>query len=65
MGGAQVAEHFGFNLLWWILSGLAVITALGFLRLHIYTAKKEPVFIEKDDLSANAGLLAASEEPIL
>jgi len=39
--------------------------ALGFLRLHIYTAKKEPVFINKEDLSANAGLLAASEEPIL
>lgn len=65
MGGAQVAEHYGFNWLWWIVTGLALLTALGFMRLHSYTAKKEAVVIEKQDLHDNAALMAASEEPIL
>ncbi|HTE10305.1 MAG TPA: MFS transporter [Chitinophagaceae bacterium] len=65
MSGAQVAEHLGFNWLWWMVSGLSLLAALGFMRLHVYTAKREPVVIEKDDLSSNAELLATSEEPLL
>ncbi len=33
MGGAQLAEHFGFNLLWWVVGGLSLIAALAFRRL--------------------------------
>jgi len=65
MTGAQVAEHLGFNWLWWIVTGLSVLAAFGFLRLHIYTAKKEPVIIKKEDLNNNAQLLASSEEPVI
>jgi predicted MFS family arabinose efflux permease len=65
MSGAQVAEHYGFNWLWWIVSGLSLVAAAGFMRLHSYTAKKESVVIKEEDLSTNAELLAASEEPLL
>ncbi len=65
MSGAQVAEHLGFNWLWWIVSGLSLLAALGFMRLHVYTAKKEPVIIKEKDLNDNAQLLASSEEPVL
>ena len=34
MGGAQVAEHLGFNWLWWSVSMLSFITAFAFFRLH-------------------------------
>jgi predicted MFS family arabinose efflux permease len=65
MGGAQVAEHWGFNWLWWIAAGVSLLAALGFMRLHRYTAKKESTFITSDDLQKNAALLAVSDEPIL
>ena len=65
MFGAQVAEHAGFNWLWWIVCGLSLLVAFGFMQLHSYTAKKEPVVIKKEDLDNNAALLAASEEPLL
>jgi predicted MFS family arabinose efflux permease len=34
MGGAQLAEHAGFNVLWWTVGGLSIIAALSFWRLH-------------------------------
>ncbi len=33
MGGAQLAEHFGFNILWWVIGGLSIIAALAFRKL--------------------------------
>ncbi|MEP6726637.1 MAG: MFS transporter, partial [Bacteroidota bacterium] len=65
MSGAQVAEHWGFNRLWWIVCGLTLVAAIGFMQLQVYTAKKEPVVIKQSDLNTNAELLAASEEPLL
>jgi predicted MFS family arabinose efflux permease len=34
LGGAQLAEHFGFMVLWWIVGGLALLTSLFFWKLH-------------------------------
>ena len=34
MGGAQLAQHSGFNLLWWVVGGLSVFASLAFWRLH-------------------------------
>ncbi|MEO5684762.1 MAG: MFS transporter [Chitinophagaceae bacterium] len=65
MLGAQVAEHYGFGRLWWIAAGISVLAAIGFLRLHRYTARMEAIIIKKNDLTDNAALLAASQEPIL
>ncbi|MEO6315323.1 MAG: MFS transporter [Chitinophagaceae bacterium] len=66
MGGAQVAEQLGFNWLWWIISGLTLLVAIGFMRLHRFTARREAVIIiSPKDLDANAALLAAADEPIL
>jgi predicted MFS family arabinose efflux permease len=31
--GAEVAQRFGFNVLWWIVSGVCVIAALGYRRM--------------------------------
>jgi predicted MFS family arabinose efflux permease len=33
MGGAQLAEHAGFNVLWWTVGGLSIIASLSFWRL--------------------------------
>lgn len=34
--GAQIAEHAGFNALWWALGGTSFVTAIGFLWLKRY-----------------------------
>jgi predicted MFS family arabinose efflux permease len=34
MGGSQIAEHFGFTILWWIVGVVALIASLSFWRLH-------------------------------
>lgn len=34
MGGAQLAEYAGFNVLWWTVGGLSIIAAVSFWRLH-------------------------------
>lgn len=34
MGGAQLAEHAGFTVLWWTVGGLSIIASLFFWRLH-------------------------------
>jgi predicted MFS family arabinose efflux permease len=34
MGGAQLAQHYGFYLLWWIVGGLAIFASLSFWWLH-------------------------------
>jgi predicted MFS family arabinose efflux permease len=65
MTGAQVAEHYGFNMLWWIVCGLSFLTAIGFIRLHIYVAKKEPPVKDDEIVPATIELMAASDEPIL
>ena len=33
MGGAQLAGHAGFTILWWAVGGLSIIAALAFRRL--------------------------------
>ncbi len=34
MGGAQLVEYSGFNLLWWSVGGLCIITSFSFLKLR-------------------------------
>jgi predicted MFS family arabinose efflux permease len=34
LGGAQVAEHHGFSVLWWVVGGLALLASFSFWRLH-------------------------------
>lgn len=34
LGGAQLAEHYGFTILWWVVGGLALLTSLFFWKLH-------------------------------
>jgi len=34
VGGAQLAQHRGFTILWWVIGGLAIVAALLFRRLH-------------------------------
>jgi predicted MFS family arabinose efflux permease len=34
MGGAQLAQSAGFNVLWWVVGGLSIIAALSFRRLE-------------------------------
>lgn len=34
MGGAQLAQHFGFSLLWWVIGGLSLIAAFAFNKLQ-------------------------------
>jgi len=48
MGGAQVAEHAGFNWLWWCACGLSFITAFAFFRLHRRIGNEMLVLTEKD-----------------
>lgn len=33
-GGAQLAEHFGFSTLWWVIGGVGMLSSLGFYRLR-------------------------------
>jgi predicted MFS family arabinose efflux permease len=33
-GGAQLAEHFGFRVLWWVIGGVGLTSSLGFYRLR-------------------------------
>jgi predicted MFS family arabinose efflux permease len=33
MGGAQLAEHAGFNVLWWAVGGLSILASLSFWKL--------------------------------
>jgi predicted MFS family arabinose efflux permease len=33
-GGAQLAEHFGFGTLWWVIGGVGLVAGLGFYRLR-------------------------------
>jgi len=63
MGGAQVAEHWGFNWLWWIVCGLSLIAALGFMRLHVYSAKKDSIGNEEELLRAGEKIPAVIEKP--
>lgn len=34
MGGAQLAQHYGFYLLWWLVGGLSIFVSLAFWKLH-------------------------------
>ena len=34
MGGAQIAQHYSFNLLWWVVGGVCIIASLSFWKLH-------------------------------
>lgn len=33
VGGAQLAQHFGFQVLWWIVGGLSMIAAIAFSKM--------------------------------
>ena len=33
MGGAQVADHYGFNTLWWLIGGICAITSFFFYQM--------------------------------
>lgn len=33
--GAQIAEHFSFTVLWWVIGTLAMVASLAFWRLHV------------------------------
>ena len=63
MGGAQIAEHCGFNWLWWIVCGLSLVAALGFMRLHVYSAKKDSIANEEELLRAQEKIPAVIEKP--
>ena len=63
MGGAQIAEHYGFNWLWWIVCGLSLVAALGFMRLHVYSAKKDSIANEEELLRAQEKIPAVIEKP--
>jgi predicted MFS family arabinose efflux permease len=32
--GAQIADHFGFRVLWWVIGGILIVTAFGFRLLE-------------------------------
>jgi hypothetical protein len=34
MAGAQVADRLGFTILWWLVAGLSIFTAIGFYLLQ-------------------------------
>jgi hypothetical protein len=34
MGGAQLADHGGFGLLWWVVGGVCLLAAFSFWKLH-------------------------------
>lgn len=34
MGGAQLAEKYGFNVLWWAVGGLSIVASFAFWSLH-------------------------------
>jgi len=33
VGGAQVAQHLGFTVLWWLVGGLSILAAFAFRKL--------------------------------
>src|ERR1700722_1804582 len=33
-GGAEIAQHAGFNVLWWVVGGMCLLAAIGFRRLQ-------------------------------
>jgi len=43
--GAQIAEHFGFKTLWWIIGGFSVVCAAGFKWLQWRTRPKPSVIL--------------------
>ena len=63
MGGAQIAEHYGFNWLWWTVCGLSLIAVFGFMRLHVYSAKKESIANEEELVQAEGKIPAVIEKP--
>jgi predicted MFS family arabinose efflux permease len=34
MGGAQLAQHYGFTLLWWVVGTVCILASLSFWKLH-------------------------------
>lgn len=41
MAGAQIAEYYGFRMLWWCISGLSLITAFAFIQVHRKAVSRE------------------------
>lgn len=65
MLGAQVAEVSGFYLLWWILTGVSMLTALGFFRLHRFTRQKNAIITDTSMDKTDDNLLSAAPEQIV
>jgi predicted MFS family arabinose efflux permease len=63
--GAQIAEHYGFNWLWWIVAGLSLVTAFAFMRLHIRSGNNKQDDDRSETLTGTAELIAISNEPVL
>ncbi|MGZ5252882.1 MAG: MFS transporter [Flavitalea sp.] len=38
--GAQVADNFGFTVLWWSIGALGIVATIGFWLLHLFQEKK-------------------------
>lgn len=38
--GAQIADNFGFTILWWSIGALGIVATIGFWLLHIFQEKK-------------------------
>jgi predicted MFS family arabinose efflux permease len=41
MAGAQIAEYYGFRMLWWAVGGLSLITAFAFIQVHRKAVSRE------------------------
>jgi hypothetical protein len=39
MGGAQLAQYKGFNLLWWVAGALCLLTAFFYRSIKVYLFK--------------------------
>jgi predicted MFS family arabinose efflux permease len=63
--GAQIAEHYGFNWLWWIVAGLSLVTAFAFMQLHIRSGKSKEDNGSGETVTGVAELIAVSTEPLL
>lgn len=38
--GSMIADHYGFNFLWWCVCGLCILTAFGYVLLFKRTSQK-------------------------
>lgn len=58
--GGQLADRFGFTVLWWIIGGICALSAIGFWLLQLKSST--PDVSEREDLEAAAKVYVAVEE---